>query len=538
VPRPGLPARTRCEDEEISNVRYVYGLSAAILLGGAAATLTVGPVGAQTAQNEPGAMASAAPRAGAPMSFADLAARLQPAVVNISTKQTIRTQQNSQLPPGFEEFFRQFGAPVPGQGDNNGPVTQRGGSLGSGFLISADGYVVTNNHVISPARTGATVESISVILADRREYEAKLVGRDQQSDLALLKINASNLPYVNFGDSTRTRVGEWVVAIGNPFGLGGSVTAGIVSALHRNIGSGVYDRYIQTDASINMGNSGGPMFDLNGNVIGINTALYSPTGGNIGIGFAIPAEQAKPVIEALRRGARVQRGYIGVSLQDITDDIAESLGVPKNRGELIRGVTAGGPAARAGIQQGDVVISVNNQPVTPDQSLAYLVSQQPVGSRIPLELIRGGQRQTATVQIGERPTEEELARLNGIEDEQPVRNPEEAQQSASQRSTRESLGVTLQALTPEMARSLRLNDVNLKGVVVSSVNPNSDAAAKGLQPGDIILSINQRVTTTPDQAAAAVAAARAAGRNSVLVLVRRGNTPAGYFGLELIRAGR
>jgi len=519
-------------------VRYVYGLSAALLLGGAAATLTVGPVGAQTAQNEPGSMAAAAPRAGAPMSFADLAARLQPAVVNISTKQTVRVSQNSQLPPGFEEFFRQFGAPVPGQGDDNGPVTQRGGSLGSGFLISADGYVVTNNHVISPARTGATVDSITVILSDRREYEAKLIGRDQASDLALLKINATNLPYVNFGDSTRTRVGDWVVAIGNPFGLGGTVTAGIVSALHRNIGSGVYDRYIQTDASINMGNSGGPMFDLNGNVIGINTALYSPTGGNIGIGFAIPAEQARPVIEALRRGAKVSRGYIGVSLQDITDDIAASLGVPKNRGELIRGVTPGGPAARGGIQQGDVVISVNNQPVTPDQSLAYLVSQQPVGSRVPLEVIRDGRRQTVTVTVGERPSEDELARLGGVEDEQPVRDPAEGQQSASQRSTRESLGLTLQPLTPEIARSLRLNDSNLRGVVVSSVNPSSDAASKGIQAGDIILSINQRATATPDQAAAAVAAARAAGRNSVLVLIRRGNAQAGYFGIELMQPGR
>jgi len=521
-------------------VRYVYGLSAAILLGGAAATLTVGPVGAQTAQNEPGAMASAAPRAGAPMSFADLAARLQPAVVNISTKQTIRVSQNSQLPPGFEEFFRQFGAPVPDQGQgDNGPVTQRGGSLGSGFLISADGYVVTNNHVISPARTGATVESITVTLADRREYEAKLVGRDQTSDLALLKINASSLPYVNFGDSTRTRVGDWVVAIGNPFGLGGSVTAGIVSALHRNISSGVYDRYIQTDASINMGNSGGPMFDLNGNVIGINTALYSPTGGNIGIGFAIPSEQAKPVIDALRRGARYQRGYIGVGLQEITDEIADSIGVPKNRGELIRSVTAGGPAARAGIQQGDVVISVNNQPVTPDQSLAYLVSQQPVGSRVPLEVIRGGQRTTATVTIGERPTEDELARLNGGDDsEQAVQEPEAAQQSPSQRSTRESLGVTLQPLTPEIARSLRLNNPNLKGVVVVAVDPNSDAAAKGLQPRDVILSINQRATATPDQAAAAVAAARSAGRNTVLVLIQRGNQPPAYFGLELTRPTR
>src|SRR3954451_13560536 len=427
----------------ISNVRYVYGLTAAILAGGAAATLTVGPVGAQTAQNEPAAMASAAPRAGAPMSFADLTARLAPAVVNISTKQTIRVSQNNQLPPGFEEFFRQFGAPVPDQDDNggsggsgggsggsgSGPVTQRGGSLGSGFLISPDGYVVTNNHVISPARTGATVEAITVILPDRREYQARLIGRDQVADLALLKINATGLPYVRFGDSTRIRVGDWVLAIGNPFGLGGTVTAGIVSALHRNLpGGGVYDRYIQTDASINMGNSGGPMFDLNGNVIGINTALYSPTGGNIGIGFAIPAEQAKPVIDALRRGARVSRGYIGVSLQDVDEDIPAASALPKNQGELIRGVPSDGPAARAGIQQGDVVIAVNGQTVTPDQTLAYLISQQPVGSRVPLEVMRDGQRRTVTVAIGERPSEDELAKLNGVDSGTPVTEPSQQQQ--------------------------------------------------------------------------------------------------------------
>jgi serine protease Do len=524
----------------ISNVRYVYGLTAAILAGGAAATLTVGPVGAQTAQNEPNAMAAAAPRATAPMSFADLAARLQPAVVNISTKQTIRVTQNNQLPPGFEEFFRQFGAPVPDQDDNgsggNGPVTQHGGSLGSGFLISSDGYVVTNNHVISPARTGATVDQITVTLADRREYPARVVGRDQVADLALLKINATGLPFVNFGDSTHTRVGDWVLAIGNPFGLGGTVTAGIVSALHRNLpGGGVYDRYIQTDASINMGNSGGPMFDLNGNVIGINTALYSPTGGNIGIGFAIPAEQAKPVIEALRRGERVRRGYIGVSLQTLDDDIAESMGLPKNQGELIRDVTPGGPAARAGVQQGDVVVAVNGQAVTPDQSLAYLVSQQPVGARVPLTVVRNGQRLNMTVTVGERPPEDELARLNGVDNDNPVKEPEQSQQSPGQRSTREGLGLTVQALTPDIARSLRLNDANLRGVVVSAVDQNSDASGKGIQVGDIILSINQRATRTPEEAAAAVAAARAAGRHSVLLLVRRGNTPAAYLGVELSR---
>jgi len=524
-------------------VRYVYGLTAALLLGGAAATLTIGPVGAQTAQNEPGTISAATPRPNAPMSFADLAARLQPAVVNISTRQSITVNRSQQLPPGLEEFFRQFGVPSPGGDDDNnsggsgnGPVTQRGGSLGSGFVVSADGYIVTNNHVVSPARTGAVVEQIVVTLSDRREFEAELVGRDTASDLALLKIKgATNLPFVRFGDSTTTRVGDWVVAIGNPFGLGGTVTAGIVSALHRNIGSGAYDRYIQTDASINMGNSGGPMFDLNGNVIGINTALISPTGGNVGIGFAIPAEQARPVIEALQRGQRPQRGYIGVGLQPLDENIAAALGIPKNRGELIRSVTPGGGAARAGIQQGDVVVTVNNHPVTQDESLAYLVAQQPVGSKIPVEIFRNGQRRVVTVTVGERPTDEELAKLSGVETETPVTDPAEGQQSTGQKSTRASLGITVQTLTPEIARSLRISDVNVKGVVVASVDASS-AAASELRAGDIILSINQRPTTTPEQAAAVVDAARAAGRNSVLVLYRRGNFPPVYAGIELAKA--
>ena len=526
-------------------MRYVYGITGAILLGGAAASLSLSPLGAQTAQNEPGVLATATPPGGAPMSFANLADRLQPAVVNIATRQSVTVRQQ-QLPPGFEEFFRRFGGEAPNQGQGQGqpPVTQRGGSLGSGFIISADGYVVTNNHVIAPARPDAVVEQITVTLSDRTEYEAEVVGRDQVADIAVLKINPTTpLPFVRFGDSTRTRVGDWVIAIGNPFGLGGTVTAGIVSALHRNIGAGLYDRYIQTDASINSGNSGGPMFDINGNVIGINTALISPTGGNVGIGFAIPAEQISPVVDQLRRGQRVQRGYIGVGMQEVDEGVAAALGIPRNRGTLIRSVTPGGPADRGGIQQGDVVVSVAGQPITPDATLAYLISQQRIGARVPVEVIRQGGRRTVTVAIAERPTEEALARLNGIEDDNatddtdPGGKPGEATQSAGQRSAQASLGLALEPLTPAMAQRLNIRDLNVRGLVVGTVDPGSDAGQKGVQTGDVIISINQQPTATPEAAASIVDAARRAGRNTVLLLVKRGNNPPAYIGVDLTRAG-
>jgi serine protease Do len=523
-------------------VRYVYGITAALLLGGTVATLS-NPVGAQVAQNEPGAInSSMAPRPGAPMSFGDLVARLQPAVVNISTRQAISVPRNRGLPPGFEEFFRRFGGEVPqGGGEGGNDTVQRGGSLGSGFIISADGYVVTNNHVVAPARDNAVVEAVTVTLSDGTEYPAEVVGRDQASDLAVLKIRPRGaLPFVRFGDSRQTRVGDWVLAIGNPFALGGTVTAGIVSALHRNIGAGNYDRYIQTDASINSGNSGGPMFDLQGNVIGINTALISPTGGNVGIGFAIPAEQAYPIVQTLMRGERVRRGYMGVSLQSLTEGgVAQALGIERNRGELIRAVTPGGPAARAGIQQGDVVLTIAGQPVTPEQTASYLISNQAVGARVPMEILRGGRRQTVTVVLAERPSDEELARINGGEEAEPAPGPGGGKgeaQSSGQRSTREGLGLTVQALTPDVARQLRVTDPNLRGIVVASVDQNSDAAVKNIQPGDIIVSIDNRPTRTPEEAAAAVAAARQARRGTVLLLVRRGNQPPVYIGVDLAGA--
>ena len=290
-----------------------------------------------------------------------MVATLQPAVVNISTTQRVTVQQpNPFAGTPFGDLFGQFNGGDQGGGGGNGqPITREAQSLGSGFLISADGYVVTNNHVIAAGAKGATVESIKVILINRKEYTAKLIGRDPSSDLALLKIDATGLPFVKFGDSAHARVGDWVLAIGNPFGLGSTVTAGIVSALHRVTGQGgAYDRFIQTDAAINQGNSGGPMFDLNGNVIGINTAIFSPTGGNVGIGFAIPAEEAKPIIDTADEGNRDQaRLHLGIGIQPVTDDLASAWGLPINQGELISIGQSGERAlSRPGLKQGDVVV--------------------------------------------------------------------------------------------------------------------------------------------------------------------------------------
>ena len=389
--------------KETGKVRYAYGVAMALLLGGTTFSLVTGQAGAQVAQNAPSAMA---PRPGAPMSFADLSARLQPAVVNISTKQRVPVRAQSDP---FEEFFKRFGGPVTpdsgGGSTQQQPRTREAGSLGSGFIVSPDGYVVTNNHLVQGLTGTGTVDTVTVTTTDRKEYTARIVGRDETSDLALLKIDGRNLPYVQWGDSTKARVGDWVLAIGNPYGLGGTVTAGIISALHRGItGVGAYDRYIQTDAAINMGNSGGPMFDLNGNVIGINSALISPTGASVGIGLAIPAEAAKPVIDALMRGQRPSRGYLGANLQPVDEDLAPSLGIPKDSGEIIRSLVPGAPGSLAGLQVGDVIVKVNGQQVTPDATVSYLIANSAVGTKIPLEIIRGGRRATVNVTVAQRPT--------------------------------------------------------------------------------------------------------------------------------------
>ncbi|PAX07421.1 Do family serine endopeptidase [Sphingomonas lenta] len=497
-------------------MRNAYAITGALLLGGATATVALQPSVAQTAQNEPGMIQSAAPRAGAPMSFADMVQRLSPAVVNISTKQSIQVTQSANPFQGtpFAELFGQFG----GRGQQGGPPVRReGASLGSGFIISPDGYVVTNNHVIAPGARNATVETITVTLPDRKEYTARVVGRDPESDLALLKIDAQNLPFVRWGDSTRTRVGDWVVAIGNPFGLNGTVTAGIVSAVHRSTGGGPADRFIQTDAAINQGNSGGPMFDLNGNVIGINSQIFSQSGGNIGLGFAIPTEEARPIIERLRAGQPIRRGYLGVSLQPIDADLAAALGIQRGRGELIARVEPGEPGARAGLRPGDVVTRVNGREVTPDATLSYLVASVPPGSPVRLDVLRDGRPVTVTATAGTRPSQEQLAALNGGEDSDGL--PAEDAPASRAPASANPLGVNVVPLTPQIARSIGV-DSTVQGLAIASVDPSSDAATK-VRRGDVIVSVNRQPVRTAAELAAAVAQARNAGRDQVLLYVQR-----------------
>jgi serine protease Do len=516
--------------KESGKVRYAYGVAMALMIGGSAFSLATGQAGAQVPQN---AQTALAPRAGAPLSFADLVARLQPAVVNISTKQRIPVK--AQADP-FEEFFRRFDPTQPQTPDNSGsgsgssnaqPRTREAGSLGSGFIISSDGYIVTNNHLIAGLTGTGTVDTVTVTTIDRKEYTARIVGRDETSDLALLKIDGKNLPFVQWGDSTKARIGDWVLAIGDPYGVGSTVTAGIISALHRGItGVGAYDRYIQTDAAINMGNSGGPMFDLNGNVIGINSALISPTGASVGIGLAIPAEAAKPVIDALMKGQRPQRGYLGVSLQAVDEDLAPAIGIPKDTGELVRSVVPGTPGARAGLLQGDVIVKVNGQQVTPDQTVSYLVANTQVGSRVPLEIVRAGKHATVYVTVAERPTEDQLAKIAGGDNSPTTDN------STAPTAPQKALGLSLAPLTPQLGRAANL-PATARGVIVTTVDPNGDAADQGLQRGDLIVSVNNQAVTSPAQVIAAVETARKAGRSSVLLLVKRGSSPEAFVGVNI-----
>ena len=515
-------------------------IPALVLVGGAAAVLmpagaqiATAPANAPPAQNATASELTSGPRGGPVRGFADLTAKLSPAVVNVSTTQKIEVGKGLRgaPPTSIEDLFRRFQEQ---QGGDGAPTTREATSLGSGFIVDPSGYVVTNNHVIAGGEPGSPaaklpVETITVTLADRREYKARVVGRDVLSDLALLKIEGTNLPYVKFGNSQGVRVGDWAIAIGNPFGLGGTVTAGIISALHRNIQSGNYDRYIQTDAAINQGNSGGPLFDIDGSVIGINTAIFSTSGGNVGLGFAIPAEQARPVIEQLMKGSSVRRGYLGVQIQPVTGSIAEGLGLPKDHGEIVASVEPGGPAAKAGIKQGDIVVRVANQDVTYDNTLSYIVANVAPGTRVPVSLLRGGKPVNLDITVAERPTD--LALRSGRAGPEEKETPDAPAVVPGAAAAKASLGISLTPLTAAVRQELKLES-GTAGVVIAAVSPDSDAATQGLQRGDVVLSINQIPTPSPAAAAAIVAEAKKAGRDTVLIFFQRAGVGR-FLGIKL-----
>lgn len=447
--------------------------------------------------------AGAAQARGTPEGFADLAERLLPAVVNVSTTQRLaeRGPEMPQFPPGspWEEFFKDFFD----QRGGGTPMPRRATSLGSGFIIDPSGYVVTNNHVIQDA------EEISVILYDDTALSAKVVGRDAKTDLALLKVETDRkLPYVEFGDSEKARVGDWVMAIGNPFGLGGSVTAGIISAKTRDINAGPYDSFIQTDAAINRGNSGGPLFNMDGEVIGINTAIFSPSGGSVGIGFAVPANLAKQVLKDLREYGRTRRGWLGVRIQSVTDEIAESFGLERDIGALVAEVQPDSPAEKAGLQPGDIIVTYNGREVTEMRRLPSMVAETEIGVSVPLTIWRDGKKQELEVTIAELEEEEQQAALTPA--------PERTRPSPS---AIEPLGLTVTSLAPPLRERFGFG-ADANGVVVTDVSRSGPAAEKGVRPGDLIVEVNQTPVASAEEVRQQIEKAREAGRKSVLLLIQ------------------
>ena len=445
--------------------------------------------------------------------FAQLAARLVGVVVNISTTQVTaapvaKGAPEAQVPsPGtpLDEFFRDFFSEKGAPGGPNSP-SPRSTSLGSGFIIDPSGIVVTNNHVI------ANAEQITVTLSDDTTLQAEVIGRDGVTDLALLKVEPKTpLPAATWGDSTKVKVGDWVLAIGNPFGLGGSVTSGIISATARDIHSGPYDDFLQTDASINRGNSGGPMFNLAGDVIGINTAIFSPSGGSIGIGFAIPSALARPIIEQLRTTGKVERGWIGARIQPVTDEIAEAVGLDKGRGAMIAVIDPASPAAQAKLQPGDVIISYDGKPIDRSRQLPRMVADTPPETPVKLTVWRDGK---------EHEVELKVAGLNSNRPTPPQPEPEKPKPPPSV----DALGLKLVKLTPELRRQFSLPEAT-KGVVITEVPQNSPAAAQGLRPGDLVVALGHEPVGGLEDLQQKITAAKKNGHKNVLVRVEReGNT--------------
>lgn len=441
------------------------------------------------------------PVPGAPVTFADIVERVSPAVVSVDVRVRGMAGINNSI-PGFENlpddhpfqrFFREFEERF-GQGQpRRGP--EFGRSQGSGFFISADGYLVTNNHVVENA------EEVTIRMDDGTEHTADVVGTDSRTDLAVLKVNDNGaFPYVEFADAD-VRVGDWVLAVGNPFGLGGSVTAGIVSARGRDIGAGPYDDFIQIDAPVNRGNSGGPAFDMNGRVIGVNTAIFSPSGGNVGIAFAIPAATVRGVIDQLRDGGTVVRGWLGVQIQPVSEEIADSLGLDEARGAIVTQLLDDSPAGIAGIERGDTIIAIDGEPIDDARDLARTIGGMEPGYRAEVTVWRDGRERDITVVLGTLPENPQLASA-------PDAAPEEEELDIG-----EALGLSL---APG-------SQGGVDGVVIVEVEATSEAAEKGLSAGDIILEVGGQPVSTPDEVAAVVREAQAGDRGAVLMLIQSGD---------------
>jgi serine protease Do len=461
-----------------------------------------------------------------PDGIADVAEAVIDAVVNISTSQTVTAGgpghtgpesrpgpgpspspegRQGQLPPGspFEEFFDEFFKNRRGQGDPKGGdrSPRRVNSLGSGFVIDAEGIVVTNNHVIADA------DEITVIFNDGSKLKAELIGKDSKTDLAVLKVKPEKpLKAVKFGNSEKLRLGEWVIAIGNPFSLGGTVTAGIVSARNRDINSGPYDNYIQTDAAINRGNSGGPLFNLDGQVVGINTAIISPSGGSIGIGFAVPSATAIAVIEQLREFKEVRRGWLGVRIQQVTEDIAESLGIKPVRGALVAGIDDKGPAKPAGIEPGDVIVKFDGKDIKEMRDLPKIVGDTPIGKDVPVIVIRKGKEETKTVRLGRL---EDVPQQASVKTDAPVEDKSVVQKA---------LGLSLSNMSDELRKKHKIKEA-VKGVVITAVDANSAAAEKRLNVGDVIVKVTDEEVATAADVQKRIDQLKKDGKKTALLLV-------------------
>jgi serine protease Do len=515
-------------------IRPTYRRSIA-LLAGAAMLANVGFAGVVHAQTTP-------PTNG-PASVADLAEGLLDAVVNISTSQNVKDDEGAgpapRAPDGspFQEFFNDFFNKQKGKPGGNHNVS----SLGSGFVIDPQGFIVTNNHVIEGA------DDIEVNFADGSKLKAKLIGTDTKTDLSVLKVEPKKpLKSVKFGDSSGMRIGDWVMAIGNPFGFGGSVTVGIISGRGRNINAGPYDNFIQTDAAINKGNSGGPLFNMKGEVIGINTAIISPSGGSIGIGFSVPSELASGVVDQLREFGETRRGWLGVRIQPVTDDVADSLGLSSAKGALVAGVIKGGPVDDGSIKAGDVILKFDGKPVNEMRDLPRVVAESPVGKAVDVVVLREGKEQTVKVTLGRLEDSDQAAAAEsgadgGVINPDPDENQDMDQPDGDQAQpmpdgkgtpatpaqpdaadTKDVLGLSLSALSAETRKTFGIAE-SVDGVLVAEVKPGSLAAEKGLKAGDVIVEVAQEFMRSPDAVATKVQSLKQEGRRNAQMMIASGN---------------